>query len=63
MCNACHNMCCGSDQFEGCGCDHCNEPDCWSDDEYFEDDDDFDLDCACSRPSSFQCVQIIEAAP
>jgi hypothetical protein len=30
MCNACNNQCCGSDQFEGCGCDNCDEPDCWS---------------------------------
>jgi hypothetical protein len=29
MCNACGNVCCGSDQFEGCGCDGCHEPDCW----------------------------------
>lgn len=29
MCNACHNMCCGSDMFGGCGCDHCDEPECW----------------------------------
>jgi hypothetical protein len=27
MCNACHNHCCGSDLFSGCGCD-CDEPDC-----------------------------------
>jgi len=63
MCNACGNVCCGSDEFGGCGCDGCDEPDCWSDDDFDFDDDDFGMDCACARPSSFQCVQIIEATP
>ncbi len=59
MCNACHNMCCGSDEFGGCGCDHCDEPDCWSDDEdFFGDDDDDFMDCACARPARFECVEI-----
>lgn len=31
MCNACGNLCCGSDQFEGCGCDGCREPECHTD--------------------------------
>lgn len=30
MCNACGNLCCGSDEFGGCGCDHCDDPACWS---------------------------------
>lgn len=30
MCNACGNLCCGSDEFEGCGCDHCGNSECWS---------------------------------
>lgn len=30
MCNACNNMCCDSDEFSACGCDGCDEPDCWS---------------------------------
>lgn len=30
MCNACGFLCCGSDEFSGCGCDHCDEPDCHS---------------------------------
>jgi hypothetical protein len=30
MCNACGFLCCGSDQFEGCGCDGCECPDCWT---------------------------------
>lgn len=28
MCNACGFLCCGSDEFSECGCDHCDEPDC-----------------------------------
>ncbi|GEM_PF-4525942 len=28
MCNACGNQCCGSDEFEGCGCESCGELDC-----------------------------------
>jgi hypothetical protein len=28
MCNACNNICCGSDQFYGCGCESCGCPDC-----------------------------------
>lgn len=60
MCNACHNMCCGSDQFGGCGCDGCDEPECWSDDDdFFGEDDDF-MDCACQKASRFECVQIVE---
>lgn len=55
MCNACHNMCCGSDQFEACGCDHCDEPDCWSDD-FDEGDDDYEFDCACTKPARFECI-------
>lgn len=38
MCNACGNYCCGSDEFDRCGCDGCPEPDCWSDE---ADDIDF----------------------
>lgn len=63
MCNACGFLCCGSDEFGGCGCDGCEEPDCWSDDDdLFGDDGDFDLDdydfCACRKPSAFQCVEV-----
>jgi hypothetical protein len=64
MCNACHNMCCGSDEFGGCGCDFCDEPDCWSDDEdlYGDDDDYFDggdlYGCGCARPSAFRCEAV-----
>ncbi len=60
MCNACGNVCCGSDEFGGCGCDGCDEPDCWSNDEDDYEDDDFDF-CACQKPLAFRCVQV-EAA-
>lgn len=64
MCNACGNVCCGSDEFGGCGCDGCDEPECWSDDSDFDEDygDDYDF-CACRKPSSFRCFEIIEAQP
>lgn len=44
MCNACGNLCCGSDEFEGCGCDHCDEPDCHSGC-FFCGERDCDADC------------------
>lgn len=28
MCNACGFLCCGSDEFGGCGCEHCGEEGC-----------------------------------
>lgn len=28
MCNACGFLCCASDVFSGCGCDHCGEEAC-----------------------------------
>lgn len=28
MCNACGFLCCGSDEFEECGCNHCPNPAC-----------------------------------
>lgn len=46
MCNACGFLCCGSDLFSRCGCNGCDEFDCWDDDaedddeiEYLDDDD------------------------
>lgn len=36
MCNACAFHCCAWDGFGGCGCDHCDDPRCWT----VEDDDD-----------------------
>lgn len=38
MCNACHNVCCGSGMLGGCGCDGCDCPECWSDDDDHDDD-------------------------
>lgn len=63
MCNACHNMCCGSDEFGGCGCDGCFEEACWSDDNDFVDaftEDDFrDLECAtAARPRRLICEEV-----
>lgn len=69
MCNACGNCCCGSDEFDRCGCDGCPEPDCWDD---ADEGDDFDFGdeisgfdeddgglpmaaCGCRVPSRFQC--------
>lgn len=40
MCNACGNVCCGSDMFGGCGCDGCDCEECRSDDEDFDSDND-----------------------
>lgn len=33
MCNACGFLCCASDVFEGCGCDHCECYECHSSDD------------------------------
>lgn len=33
MCLACGFLCCALDAFEGCGCDFCSEPGCWSEEE------------------------------
>ncbi len=53
MCNACGFLCCGSDRFGGCGCDHCDNPECWDDDSYLDEDDDDYPDCTehgCCTP-------------
>ena len=60
MCNACGNVCCGSDEFGGCGCDGCDEPDCWSD-EFDEDGDDDDYSFACCHATAVQCIEIKDA--
>ena len=52
MCNACGNLCCGSDMFSGCGCDGCDCEDCWSDDDDFDDDDRQAADAALSQPTT-----------
>ena len=64
MCNACHNVCCGSDLFGGCGCDGCDDPDCWSDEELddeidaFTEDDFRDVDCAAAPRPRFVCEAV-----
>lgn len=61
MCNACGNWCCGSDMFRGCGCDGCDEPECWPNDFDDEGDDDYDgYDTAPRRCSHlrFECVEV-----
>lgn len=45
MCNACGFYCCGSDQFAGCGCEHCGCAECLSDDEFEADEDDGEFWC------------------
>jgi hypothetical protein len=54
MCNACLNVCCGSDQFEKCGCDGCDCEDCWSEDDLDTEIDFYDEDCVtpqdCTPP-------------
>jgi len=30
MCNACGFLCCAYDGFRGCGCDDCEEDECWT---------------------------------
>ena len=64
MCNACGNMCCGSDKFGSCGCDGCDEQDCWSD-EPEDDDGEWDvrddewrieaMDCCAPQVGRFRC--------
>lgn len=68
MCNACAFYCCGSDEFERCGCDGCPEPDCWDTDDDLdfghsmpgEDEDDGGLlmplaACGCTPARGFRC--------
>lgn len=59
MCNACGNECCGSDQFSGCGCDGCDDPDCWSDeqaDEFYGSDDVSEDDIRADYFRSIECA-------
>lgn len=39
MCNACGFFCCAWDGFSGCGCDHCPNPECWSEEDDLDDPD------------------------
>lgn len=50
MCNACGNVCCGSDQFGGCGCDGCYCTECWSDEPEDGDDEYFEGEHLCVTP-------------
>lgn len=57
MCNACGFLCCAYDGFSGCGCDHCEYPACWpqEDEDY---GDDFDMELSPSHRSRFFCTEI-----
>jgi len=48
MCNACGFQCCASDEFEGCGCDDCDDPACWSRCEYCGQSVTGECDCQLS---------------
>lgn len=65
MCNACGNLCCGSDQFDSCGCDHCPESDCWDIAEGDPDDDigDFDFEFPRCCPVQASRPLICEEVP
>jgi hypothetical protein len=45
MCNACGNLCCGSDEFGGCGCHSCGDPECYAADCLMCGEPDCDGDC------------------
>lgn len=65
MCNACGNVCCGVDCFEACGCDGCDEPDCWSPDDENDDgvigviDFSFPRCCPPAGRTLLTCVEIV----
>jgi hypothetical protein len=50
MCNACGFYCCGSDEFDSCGCDHCPYVACHC---YEDDDEDYE-DGECG----FYCEEV-----
>ncbi len=50
MCNACGFQCCAWDGFSGCGCEHCDCPDCW---EYCETCDE-PIDMCCCDDDDFE---------
>jgi len=63
MCNACGFRCCGYDGFSKCGCDWCEEPECWDYDDLDETDDEYpDYDPSyqgcCSKLSGFACEEV-----
>lgn len=60
MCNACGFYCCASDMFSGCGCDHCDNIECWpdeDDDDYYNPDD-YDIDAASRRRPRLRCEAV-----
>ncbi len=57
MCNACGFYCCASDQFYGCGCEHCPCSECWPDDDDDEGIDDPLYDCGAKVPHTSAVVQ------
>jgi hypothetical protein len=50
VCNACGFACCAWDGFGGCGCDHCDNPECW---EYCEDCGEEMSSCLCNEDDDF----------
>lgn len=44
MCNACGNLCCGSDMFSKCGCDFCGYDACLDEEIGTDYDDDQEED-------------------
>lgn len=70
MCNACGFGCCAWDGFDGCGCEDCPNPECWSEDyvnEMTGQSDDPGLgDCCdvCNQPwDSCKCDEaLLEAS-
>jgi hypothetical protein len=53
MCNACGFMCCAMDCFDGCGCESCDNPECW---EYCPDCDQPIGECLCDS-GDYDCVE------
>lgn len=73
MCLACHMVCCASDEFDGCGCVHCDNPECWpperedlyDDGDRYLDDEDEDggvlmplAASGCAAPGQFRCEAV-----
>lgn len=54
MCNACGFLCCAYDAFSGCGCDFCENSDCWDNEDF--DDGSYDpFDGLRTRAHRFFC--------
>lgn len=66
MCNACMNSCCGSDELTRCGCNYCEEPACWDDDECLLDEagaPDLGLCCKCGQEAATVIVMVSFKTP